>query len=84
LVDEKLDVFVADGLGRLDDLTEIGLHQVGYNIDLIECLQRLGLQNVLDSQDVVVVQQSHDLQLAQGSECKNFVFKRFLNLLDRD
>ena len=48
LVEEELDVFIAESLVRFDDLSQICLHKVRDNIKFVEVLQGLWLQDALD------------------------------------
>lgn len=57
LVHEVLDVFVAQFLSRVDHSMKVRLHQVSDDVDVrIACL-RLRLQNVHQSDDVVVLEE---------------------------
>ena len=43
LIEEELDVLVAQCLVRLNNLRQIGLHEVRHYVKLVEVGQRLGL-----------------------------------------
>ena len=47
LVKEELDVFIAENLIRLDNLSKISLHKIGHNVQFIEILERLRLEYAL-------------------------------------
>lgn len=82
LVHEKLNMLIGQRLIRFDDLAEIRLHQLGNHVDLVELLERLGLEDGLDRQNIVVVQKTLDFELSQRSQSEDFVLKSLLNLLD--
>lgn len=64
LVNEKLDVFIAEALIRLDDLAEVGFHQFGYHVDLVKEFETLRSENRLDRKHVFMVEQSHDFEFS--------------------
>ena len=82
LIDEKLNVFVAETLVGFDDLAEVGFHQFRYHVDLVESFQTLWSENSLNGKHVFMVQQTHDFEFSQGTEGKNFMLKSFLDLLN--
>jgi hypothetical protein len=64
LVNEKLDVFIAEALIGLDDLAEVGFHQFGYHVDLVKEFETLRSENRLDRKHVFMVEQSHDFEFS--------------------
>mmetsp|Transcript_17459 Transcript_17459/g.23554 ORF Transcript_17459/g.23554 Transcript_17459/m.23554 type:complete len:332 (+) Transcript_17459:378-1373(+) len=84
LVQEKLDVLVAEHLIRFDNLGKVSLHQVRNYVQLVELLQRLWLQDALDRKHVLVGEQAHDLELTERAQSENFVLERFFNFFDCD
>jgi hypothetical protein len=66
----------------LDDLCQISLHQLIEHIDLLEFLPADWLEDGLDSNDIVVLQQPHDLELSQCPLSKYLVLKRLLYFLN--
>lgn len=43
LVEEELNVLIAQHLVRLDDLGQVSFHEIGYHVQFVELLQRLRL-----------------------------------------
>lgn len=64
LVNEKLDVFIAEALIRLYDLAEVGFHQFGYHVDLVKEFETLRSENRLDRKHVFMVEQTHDFEFS--------------------
>ena len=64
LVNEKLDVFIAEALIGLDDLAEVGFHQLGYHVDLVKEFETLRSENRLDRKHVFMVEQTHDFEFS--------------------
>ena len=52
LVDEELDVVVAEVLRTLDDRGEVGVHQVGHHVQVVEGLARLGQHDRVEAHDL--------------------------------
>ena len=76
-------MFVTQNLVRLDYLGQVGFHEIRDDVQLCKLLERLGLQDALDRQNIFVVKQSHNFELAECPKCKDFVFKGFFNFFDR-
>ena len=57
LVDEVLDVLVAELLARVDDAVQVGLHELGDDVDVGVAGARLGTQDVHQADDVVVLEE---------------------------
>ena len=43
LVEEELNMLIAQHLVRLDDLGQVSFHEIGYHVQFVELLQRLRL-----------------------------------------
>ena len=43
LVEEELNVLIAQHLVRLDDLGQVSFYEIGYHVQFVELLQRLRL-----------------------------------------
>lgn len=56
LIDEELDVFVADGLTRLDDLWQVCFHELRDYIDVLKALDRFWFEQTLDWKNIVVAE----------------------------
>lgn len=82
LVQEELNVLVAEHLIRFNDLGQVGFHQIRHDVQLIEVLERPWLENAFDREHVFVVEESHDFQLAQRPQSKHFVLESLLNFFD--
>ena len=67
LVEEKLVVFVCQSLIRLDNLGEVTFHEICHHIQFVKTLQIFGQQDSFGSENVLVVQKSHNLELSQRS-----------------
>lgn len=82
LVQEELNVLVAEHLIGFNDLSQVGFHQVRHDVQLIEILQRTWLQNAFDREHVFVVEESHDFQLAQRPQRENLVLESLFDFFD--
>lgn len=84
LVQEELDVIVRQRLRRLDDLREVRLHQLGHYIYFIEAGSVLRLKNSLDTEDVFVVQEPLNFELAVSTQRENAMLECLHDFLDGD
>lgn len=57
LVDEVLDVVVAELLPGVYDSVQVGLHQLSYDVDVVVAGPSLGLEDVEQPHDVVVLEE---------------------------
>ena len=57
LVDEVLDVLVAQLLPGVDHAVQVGLHQLRDDVDVLVAGARLGPQDVHEADDVVVLEE---------------------------
>ena len=64
LIKEELDVIVRQRLVRLDDLREVRLHELGHHVNFVEAGSVLRLENSLDTEHILVVQETLNFELA--------------------
>lgn len=64
LIDEVLEVLIAEGLGGPDDLMQIRVHQVLYQVQVLEVLPR-GQQQLLEADHILVPQVAQQHALPQ-------------------
>lgn len=67
----------------LDDLMEVGFHQLEHNVDVIELPSRRRKHYVLDFHDIGVAHQPQKLDLAQDAGGVGDVLEDVVDLLDR-
>ena len=67
LVEEELDVVLGEHLRTGDDLVQVGLHELGENVDLVEEVGHGRLEHVDRVQDVVVLEHAEHLDLAEDA-----------------
>ena len=67
---------------RFDNLRQVGLHELRHNVNLIETRSVLRTQNSLNAKDVLVVQQSLDLQFPVCSQRKHAVLECLHDFFD--
>ena len=85
LVEKILDVLVAEGLHRVDDVVEVALHEVQHDVDVFEGRAILGgLHHVQDRDDVLVTQVPEDLELAVRPLGDGGYLEYLRDLLDGD
>ena len=82
LVEEKLDVLVTERLMRLDNLGQVGFHQVRNHIQFVESFETWRLQDHFNSQHVFMVEQTHYFEFSQRAQRENLVLKGLLYFLD--
>ena len=61
-------VVVGEVAVGLDDLVQVGLHELEDHVDVLEVVRAGGKHDVLDLDDVGVLQQPHQLDLAQDAD----------------
>ena len=85
LVGEALDVVVGEVLRRADDLVEVGLEELGHEVDVVPAVDPLvvGQQHVVQREDVLVVEVAEQLDLAQHVARVHRVVEGARHLLDR-
>ena len=85
LVQEVLVVLVGQGLLRVDDVVEVGVHQLGDDVHVLPLLRvRVRRREDVDeAEHVVVLEVLEDLDLAQQPLAVDDVLERLRDLLDR-
>jgi hypothetical protein len=68
LIHKVLYVVVRERLGALEDLVEVGVHQLAHYVDVLELLVPAGRpRQVQDVDDVLVLEVPEQAQLAKGA-----------------
>ncbi len=75
---------VCERLRRCDDLVQVGVHELGDEVDVLEAVERCLPQDVLDPYDVLMVEVTQDLDLSQCTLRVCQVLERLVDLLDGD
>ena len=75
---------VCERLRRCDDLVQVGVHELGDEVDVVEAVERCRPQDVLDPYDVLMVEVPQDLDLSQRTLRVGQVLERLVDLLDGD
>ena len=73
---------IGELLVRFDDATQVGIHQFHYDVYLIQLLIVFRQLNIFGPQNIAIIQESHDPQLAQRPLGEYRMIKRLLNFLD--
>ncbi|WVZ69484.1 hypothetical protein U9M48_018260, partial [Paspalum notatum var. saurae] len=84
LVEEELVVLGREVVVGLDDLVEVGLHELEDDVDVAELAARGREHDVLDLDDVRVAQQAEQLDLAEDAGGVGDVLEDVVDLLDGD
>lgn len=84
LVEEKLVVFLSEGLLALDDLCKVSIHHFGNDVNVLELFSGLGQNDSLDVDDILVFEKLEKPQFSESPFGENFVFEGFVDLFDGD
>lgn len=84
LVQEELVVLGREVVVGLDDLVEVGLHELEDDVNVAELAARWREHDMLDLDDVRVAQQAQQLDLAQDAGGVGDVLEDVVDLLDGD
>ena len=82
LINEELDVLVADRLVWFDYLTQVRLHQLRHHVDVVKVSEGVWLEDAFDRKNIRMVQQSHYFQLTECSQRKYFMFEGLINFFN--
>jgi hypothetical protein len=84
LVEEVLDVLVREVVLRVDDLVQVGLHEVEHDVDVDERLILRRRDEIAQADDILVLEVPEHLDLAQDALRVDQIVERVDDLLDRD
>ena len=74
LVNEILTVIIAESLCS-DNSVQVGLHQLLYEVDFFEVLERWRAENVKDGNDVLVVEVSEEPYFTKSAQAEHGMIK---------
>lgn len=84
LVEKELMVLRAEVVVGLDDLVEVGLHELEDNVDVTELAARRREHDVLDLDDVWMAQKAEQLDLAENAGGVGDMLEDVVDLFDGD